>query len=231
LSDLLFSFLDYAGEQTGTVQRVLTSQDCYFHFEKFAATMLGGSMPLVRTFIPDIIRYETCLLRAGKFAQPSTSFDIDLSRIQDLLLVIGKNISIEEFTFNIPIITLDSKTGRFADSYPEEKTYLVFKLQAGQIDVKEINEFGVDFMRLCDGQRSLATIAQLLYPKYGEKTDCAQFADLCAEAARALVDLSWLLPGHPVNSEERGGDKDAAGQGSREKDSVRDQCSQLTRSN
>jgi hypothetical protein len=212
--DIFFNFLDYVKHRTGSEGRSLTAQDCYLHFEEFAAALLEASTPVVRTFIPDIIRYETCLLRAGRFTQPSTSFDIDLSRIQDFLLVIGKNISIQEFTFNIPIITLDAKTGRFAEYYPEEKTYLVFKLQAGQVDVKEINEFGADFMRFCDGQRNLVTIAQLLYPKYGGETDRGQFADLCAEAARALADLSWLVPGNTINPEEKGGEKDAADKGS-----------------
>jgi radical SAM superfamily enzyme YgiQ (UPF0313 family) len=201
LREVFFSFLKYVRQETGAEDDSLSPHECHIHFEGFAAGLLQSAMPPARGFIPDIIRYESCLVRSGAHTQQASSFDIDLSRIRDLKPVMNTNIIIEQFTFNIPIIILDAQRGIFADHYPEVTTYLIFTMRDGRVDVKEINEFGVDFIRLCDGQRSLVTIARQLHSKYGADTDSEQFVDLCAEAARTLVDLTWLVPGNPRSPE------------------------------
>jgi len=203
--ELFFAFIDYISEHNGTGERTLAPHDCRLYFEEFAAGLLQARLPLTRRFLPDIIRYESCLAQSGSATQPASSFGIDLGRLRDLKPIKNGNVVLEQFTFNIPIIMLDTQKGSIADHYPEEKTYLIFTRRDREVDVKEINEFGVDFLRLCDGQRSLIKIARLLYPKYGGETNCEQFADLCAEAAGALADLSWLLPG-PRNTREKGGE-------------------------
>jgi radical SAM superfamily enzyme YgiQ (UPF0313 family) len=214
LLDLFFSFLRYIREEKETGDHCLTPANCGSCFEEFATELLRPRRPLTRKFLPELIRYESCLLRLGKTPQPATSFDIDLGNFQHFKPLMNDNILIEQFPFRIPIIILDAQNGAFADHYPEEQTYIIFTMRDRQVEVKEVNDFGADFILLCDGQRSLDTIAQLLYPKYGGETNSDTFVDLCAEAARALVDLSWLLPGLPRNPEEKGGEKDVAGKGS-----------------
>ena len=65
---------------------------------------------------------------------------------------------------------------------------------AGRHKVREINEFGFDFLRLCDGQSTLEEIADQLYPKYGANKDREQFAVICAEAAGTLAGLEAPRP-------------------------------------
>ena len=197
--DLFFVFLHFISEQTGTADGALTPANCLLHFESFADHMLAPLLPLTRKFIPDVIRYESTLVRCGGTAPPPTSFQIDINHFHDFTPAINANIFLEEFTFKIPDIILDVQNGAFALTYPEEATYLAFTKREDQVDVKEVNEFGVDFIRLCDGERSLDAIAESLYPRYGAEVSRDRFAELCAEAAAALVDLSWLVPRPPRN--------------------------------
>ncbi len=213
LFDLFFLFLDHVERKTGL--RSITPRECFLSFEGFAAQLLSEKGPPVRSYIPEIARYETCLIDAGKHDVEFSSFVIDLDRMRELRPLLNQKILIERFTFNIPIIILDAKFGRFAETYPKQSTYLIFRQLHGRVDVNEINDFGMDFLRLCDGQRNLENITRELYPRYGTKTGAEEFACMCAEAARALSGLMLLVPGPPADPAQRGGDTDAAGKGGR----------------
>lgn len=196
--ELFFLLLDAIKEKTG--ESGITPHNCFAHFEDFAAALLAESAPPGRARIRDVIRYETCLIRAGKHDLAASPFRIDLNRTADFRPVVNEKIIVEEFTFNIPDIILDAKSGRLGESYPQKRTHLIFRQLRGSIDVREINEFGADFLRLSDGQRDLDDIAEQLYPLYGTGKARAEFTRLCAEAAQALADLLVLVPGPPARS-------------------------------
>jgi len=130
--------------------------------------------------------------------------NVDLSRAADFKPFRNEGVLVERFTYNLPMIIVGSKCGRFAEQYEKSETFLIFRQLQGQIDVKEINEFGVDFLKLCNGTREVDAIAADLYPKYGAGTEIAEFSRLCAEAARVLSDLFLLLPDRiPKGNNER----------------------------
>ncbi len=243
--DLFFGFLDRVAEDTergrhgdgswsghgGTreqdprpptgklAQRCLTPQACLAHFSDFAAESLARHDILVRDYIPEVVKYETCLLSAGQAGSPPSPFHIDSSRIGGLKPLRNEKILIERFTFDIPSLILEFKCGHFPDNCPRKAVVLAFTQAPGGTQVRQINEFGFDFLRLCDGQSTLEEISDQLYPKYGADKERDEFAVICAQAAGTLADLEVLAPrSHPLDSEGRGGEMDAPGKGNREED-------------
>jgi hypothetical protein len=87
---------------------------------------------------------------------------------------------------------MESKWGHFPDNCGRRGTFLAFTAAEGGTEVREINEFGFDFLRLCDGQLTVEEITNQLYPKYGASKERDQFAFICAEAAGTLTDLKFI---------------------------------------
>jgi radical SAM superfamily enzyme YgiQ (UPF0313 family) len=216
--ELFFEFLRYNEKINGGGLQ-LTPHDCVAHFESFAASLFQQGLPPVRAYTSDIIKYETCLLKAGRLGAPPSPPRIDPSRMRDFKPLLSEKILPEEFTFDIPSLILEFKFGKFPENYPRRAAYLFFRQLQGEIDIRQINDFGVAFLRLCDGTRNLDAIAGNLYHTYGEKKEREEFALLCAEAAAALADLMLIVPGETADPEKRGGETDARGKGSRKKDS------------
>ncbi len=171
---------------------------CLAHFGDFAAESLAGLDFLVRDYIPEVVKYETCLLRAGEACSAPSSFHIDSSRVRGLKPLRNEKILVEQFTFDIPSLILDFKCGHFPDSCARKAVFLAFSRAPGGTEVREVNEFGFDFLRLCDGQRTLKEIANRLYPKYGANKEREEFAIKCAEAAGTLADLELIVPFAPA---------------------------------
>jgi radical SAM superfamily enzyme YgiQ (UPF0313 family) len=175
-------------------QRRLTPQACLACFSDFAQDCLAGHGSIVRQYLPEVLKYETCLLRAAKDESGHSSFHIDLGRIADLKPLRNEKISIERFTFDVPRLILEIKCGHFPDNCLRREVFLFFTRAEGGTEVREINEFGFDFLGFCDGQLTLEQIALKLYPKYGADKERDQFAIVCAEAAGTLTDLKLIAP-------------------------------------
>jgi hypothetical protein len=188
----------------------LTPQACLAWFGDFAAECLAGNQELVRDYFFELLKYETYLMRAAQAESQPPSFHIDLGRIGDLRPLCGDRILIDKFTFDIPGVIFHMKFGRFPDTCPQRSVYLVFTQSEGCSRVREINEFGYDFLLLCDGRRTLEQIAASLYPKYGSGKEREQFASMCVETAGALEDLKLLAP-CATDPEPKGGELDARG--------------------
>ncbi|MGD0399844.1 MAG: radical SAM protein [Syntrophobacteraceae bacterium] len=172
----------------------LTPQACLAHFSEFASESLARHDILVRDYIPEVVKYETCLLSAGKAGASSSPFHIDPSRIGSIKPLRNEKTLIERFTFDIPSLILELKFGHFPDTCPQRAVFLAFTGAPDGTQVREINEFGFDFLRLCDGLSTLEEIANQLYPKYGIDKDHEQFVVICAEAAGTLAGLEVLAP-------------------------------------
>jgi len=227
VADLFFSFLDWIADprrveiaasdglastncpesvvpSSGTQgRRGLTSQACLAHFGDFASECLAGNHVLVRNYFFELLKYETYLIRAARI-EPGESFNIDLGGIGNLRPVCGDGIVIDKFTFDIPDVILHMKFGRFPDTCAERTAYLVFTRSESFSQVREVNEFGFDFLQLCRGRLTLEQIASSLYPKYGSGTDREQFTSMCAETAGMLADLEIVAHRqHPSEPERR----------------------------
>jgi len=101
--------------------------------------------------------------------------------------IADENAIIEEFDFDLPVIILDMKNGNFQESYPAEKTVLVFFQQEGDIlDVYEINPFVRDFLKSCDGKTDLSAILRQLFTRHGGDMKEEDFFDSCAEGVKSL---------------------------------------------
>ncbi len=199
IRDLFFAFLDFSASFDSDLppidklsKRCLTPQACMAHFADFAVETLARHEGLVREYIPEVLKYETCLLRAAGDESRVSSFHIDLGRTGEIKPLRNEKILIEQFTFDIPGLILEIQCGNFPDNFRRRVTYLVFTGDQGGASVREVNEFGFDFLRFCDGQRTLEEIANLLYAKYGANTERDQFAIMCAEAAGTLTDLKFI---------------------------------------
>jgi radical SAM superfamily enzyme YgiQ (UPF0313 family) len=189
--DLFFDFLNRLAQIDGST---LTPGACIKHFGDFAADSLLRREVHVRDYIPEVVEYETCLLRAGRNGSPSPSFQIGSSRMLGLKPQKQEKILIEQFTYDIPSLILEMKFGRFPDKCSRRAVFLAFTQAGGGVEVREINEFGFDFLQSCEGRRTLEEIANQLYPKYGANKERTEFAILCAEAAGTLADLGLLAP-------------------------------------
>jgi hypothetical protein len=170
----------------------LTPQACLAHFADFAAARLARHGSVVREYIPEVLKYETCLLRAARDESRPSSFHIDLGRMGELKPLRNEKISIEQFTFDLPSLIVKPKCGHFPDNCGRRGTFLAFSAAEGCTQVREINEFGFDFLRLCDGRLTLEEIANQLYSKYRASKERDQFALMCAEAAGTLTDLKFI---------------------------------------
>jgi len=200
VSEIFFSLLSDIAEATGT--RSLTPRSCLARFAPFAAGLLAGRETLLRAYLPEIIRYETLMVRAAELDSEPPPPTADFRADGSLRPLCSGNILLEQFTYDIPDLIIEHKSGRFPETCKLRDVHLIFRNMNGQIDVREINEFGVDFLRLCDGKRNLQSIGQELIPAYGDGKNRDEFAVLCAEAAEALAELGLLAPA--ASAESRG---------------------------
>ncbi len=193
IADIFYDFLDNVSKLKGKKERGLSPWDCYTHFEPFARKMLSRLNSLKRDYIPELLDYETCLIRAGSMGSHRSDLAVDIPRVRGAKPFRNEKVPVRQFTFDIPRLIMDLKSGRVPETCPRRGTWLIFTKNHGEIDIQEINDFGADFLQLCDGQRSLDSIAGELYPTYGAGKTRDEFAVLCAEAAGALSKLQLLM--------------------------------------
>lgn len=203
-SGLFFRFMDWLAQTGRKTDSTLAPRDCYNHFAAFAVETVAALDHLERRYLPEMIRYETMALEAGKFDSADTAFFMDLSGIGDLKPLLARNIVLGEFTFNLPDIILDIKDGVLDKTYSPSRTFMVFSHRANELDVKEINDFGMDLLRRCDGTTTVADISRDLFAAYGKESTHEAFFDLCVDAIRELAELNLVQPGSPHHLPERG---------------------------
>jgi len=158
---------------------------------------------MVRKHLPDVLKYENLSLEAGKFRPEKSPFHIDLRRIDEFKPTRRKEILVEKFDFDMPVIILDLKDGNFNGVYPKQTTFLIFRQEEDILDVSEINPFAKDFLDLCNGESTLQAIADRLYERYGNGKTEGKFFDSCVEAAKILGEEGFLVSMKPEAPFER----------------------------
>lgn len=178
-SRLFEEFLDAAdaAERSGPG---LTPQTCYRHFPTFAAERFYPDASW--THLPELIRYETCCIDAARPVLPAAAGNIDLSRAELAGPRLRSGIVIERFDFDLPQIVADLHDGKFLPVYPEDKCWLVFREEGGELEVTAINHFGRTLLDLCDGQAKLDAIVDSLHRQFGADQSPEEFAAGCRNA-------------------------------------------------
>ena len=198
ISALFFKWLYWITARLKRDQPILYPQDCYQHFTTFVHELLKYKEKIKLKHLPDVLKYETLGLETGKRDVPSTGFHIDLNQIQGLIPQKKHGIVFGKFDFNLPQIISDFKAGIFMKDYLPQETLLVFRQEEEQLDVTEINDFGSDFLNLCDGEKTLTAISEMLYLCYGSDTNSSYFFKSCLEAAQVLGRMGLLEVRQPA---------------------------------
>ena len=195
ISSLFLFWLDWLMKQRGYEILNLTSVDCYRYFAVFADYIIQQNGITGWEHLPEILKYESVSLEAGKFSQKNDTVNIDLSSPDKVKPALGKNVKIAEFRNDLPGIIEDLKNGIFQSNYSPESVCLAFRHENDEIEITEINDFGKDFLDMCDGTADIVAIAGGLYHVYGNGMSKDDFVGECRTAAGSLFELKLIQYG------------------------------------
>jgi radical SAM superfamily enzyme YgiQ (UPF0313 family) len=197
VSELFIEWLHWLKQHLGRAEPGLSPRDLYAHFRSFASQEVSAMGGPGRKHFGDILKYENRALEVGKFTGRSRAFHIDLEGVRKFKPLKNKEILMESFAFDVPVIIVDLKAGKFSEDYPARQTLLIFRQEGDILDVSEINPFARDLLERCDGQTDVEQISGDLYAAHGEGMTPEDFFEACAEAAQILGDKGFLERGRP----------------------------------
>jgi radical SAM superfamily enzyme YgiQ (UPF0313 family) len=203
VSALFLNWLEWVRNREGRQELFLTPRDCYEHFTRFAEEVLTEEEIKGWSHIREILRYEKAALEVGKFPETDRAGNIDLCRLEGWRPLCPRNVLIQGFENHVPGIIEDMKTGLFREEYPREETWLVFRQEENRLEVTEINDFGRDFLGLCDGAVTVEEIVERLFRRYGTNMEYSDFAGNCREALVGLWERNLLREAPPEAQPER----------------------------
>ena len=207
VSGLFIQWLSWLKRHLNREGFSLSPQDCYLHFRKFVSDVVRKTGQPTKRHFPDVLKYETVAIEAGKLTgDKKGNFNIDFSKIHEVIPLKNEMILIEEFDFNLPMVIMDLKVGSFDEQYRPKKTLLVFRQEDDLLHVSEINPFARDFLGLCDGRATLDAISKALYNSYGEDMGPKEFFDSCVEGLRILGEKRLVETGLPQDPPRKGGE-------------------------
>ena len=195
IADLFIQWLDWVKTRLKRDDMIVTSSDFYLYFSEFATGRLTKTNSLTRPYFNDILEYENLALKVGKPAPPGEHFSIDLQDVNQFVAVKSSGAIMKGFDFEVPVIIMDFKAGRFQGKYKPKKTVLLFRQENDILEVVEINAFTESLLSLCDGKRPLRSVSMELHAKYGRGTTREAFFDSCVEAVQVLGKEGYLKKG------------------------------------
>lgn len=203
-SELFDSLIGYVSEARGKTDPALTPEDCRRYLSPFVEQLLGIDGATAWVHLPEVTLYESLAIDAGECSSCAAAANADPCMLEEWFPVMSRSANIRQFRYNLPVIIADLKDGVFLEQYPEEPTILVFLPKANGLDVTEINEFGRDLLRLCDGSAGMEEITAELYRRYGDGMDSEHFSDECRQAVDSLMDMELLQWAHnaPIQRKE-----------------------------
>lgn len=203
VSEIFLDWLEWVRNKEGRQELFLTPRDCYERFTGFVEEVLTQKKIKGWSHIREILRYEKAALEVGKFPGTDRAGNIDLCRLQGWRPLSARNVLILGFENPVPRIIEDMKTGLFRQEYPQEETWLVFRQDKNRLEVTEINDFGKDFLSLCDGAATVEEIAGRLFHQYGTNMEYSDFVGNCREALVGLWEMNLLWEAPPEAQSER----------------------------
>jgi len=191
VSCLYNDWLKWLEEQRGPQQPVLSPADCFSYFPQFCKVKRSVEFQAFAHF-EEVLRYETCAVEVGKFAAVDIPGMIDLCQLQGWRPSQSPNLLVTDFHYDLPAIVADLKAARFQSDYPLQSTWLIFQQSGKRLEVTEVNLFGKEFLKLCDGSRTVDEIAESLFPEFGENLEFSAFLEECRQALTSLTELGML---------------------------------------
>jgi radical SAM superfamily enzyme YgiQ (UPF0313 family) len=192
VSDLFFEWLAWANEKESRSESLLTPADCYSHFNGFALHAIEAGRITGWDHLPQVVHYETRAIEVAKHPQVPATATADICGVRGMVPIVKKNNLVAAFTKSMPAIVADLKAGIFSERYPDAPGWLVFHQEKNELNVMEINDFGKDFLDLCDGESSLERIAETLYPRYAAELSTEAFFEACRQTAEELSEFKLL---------------------------------------
>ena len=192
VSDLFLRWLEWVRVKKGQEETSLTPPDCYRYFPGFAEQILEGGQIEGYSHLGEVVQYETASLDAGKCCRDERTGNVDLYQLREWKPLRKSNVVVRGFERNLPLIIEDMKRGVFEKDYPLSRTWLVFHQEGDQLEVTEINDFGKDFLNLCNGSATVEEIAGALFGQYGKDMDNPAFVEACREALMGLSEMNLL---------------------------------------
>ncbi|MFP4316495.1 MAG: B12-binding domain-containing radical SAM protein [Desulfovibrionales bacterium] len=190
-SRLFFDLLERIHEAGETSEEPFSTPLCARFFPGFAERKLGVLPKGEWAHLLDIVRYESAGLEAGYAPCPPRTGNIDLTGFGGTV-VRAPGARVHEFAFDLPAIVEDLRAEIYRPRYPEQPSCLVFLHDGEELEITEINEFGKELMKLCNGRRGMSEIARLLYERYGENTAFESFAGGCRDAVETMSAMGIL---------------------------------------
>ncbi len=203
IGDLFIDWLTWLRNKLQRETLTLTPGECYRYFRDYAAQKLPKENQSVRPYFYDILEYENLSLEVGKSASPKENFAIDFNGVQSFFPVKNSAALMKEFDFNVPVIIMDFKAGRFHETYNPEKTLLLFRQDQDLLEVVEINAFTRDLLLLCDGESSIHSLSKKLHAQYGQGMNQEDFFEACVEAIQFLGKEGYLKKGGEIYGKDQ----------------------------
>ncbi|MDX9785948.1 MAG: radical SAM protein [Desulfobacterales bacterium] len=192
VSALFFEWMAWVNEKEGREKPLLTPADCFAHMTGFVTHRVAVSTVAKWNHLGQVVNYETCAIEAAKHHPASAVATVDRSGAKTWSPSRCEQLVIAGFTKNMPAIVSDLKNGDFRESYPDASGWLLFRQTGKELDVMEINDFGKDFLCLCDGASSLDDIIGKLYPLYGRELSTEAFSAVCRQTLEQLAEMNIL---------------------------------------
>jgi len=140
----------------------------------------------------DVLAYENVSVEAARLAGAERTAILEKNGTLSFLPRRRAGVVVADFAFPLPVIVEDLREGRIEKVYPAERCHLLFRHDDGMLEVLETNPFGGDFVRLCDGDRSVEEIAALLAPRFADGMTQNEFIASCRDATEELIKLKCL---------------------------------------
>jgi hypothetical protein len=190
VSDLFFEWLSWVNETESRKEILLTPADCYRHFTGFATKAIDAGQLAGWDHLPQVVHYETSAIEV---ARHSRNPGVGIRGVQGAPPpLVTEHTLVTAVTKNLPAIVADLKAGIIREQYADAPGWLVFHQEKNELSVMEINDFGKDFLTLCDGHRSLEKIAELLRCRYAESLSDEAFFAVCRDSAEELTKIKLL---------------------------------------
>ena len=202
IADLFIQWLGWLKDKLKRESVLLTPNDCYLYFKDFTGERLAEIEELTRPYLPDILEYENLSLKVGKPAPRREHFAMEIQDTLGFVAVKNRDVIVKEFDFDVPVIIMDFKAGRFQETYEPQKTLLLFRQEEDILEVVEINAFTRDLLALCDGESPLESISSELYGQYGKDMTREAFLHSCFEAVRILGKEGYLTKGGETHGKD-----------------------------
>ncbi|MBN1105669.1 MAG: radical SAM protein, partial [Deltaproteobacteria bacterium] len=203
VSELFLEWMEWVRVRENREGMTLTAPECYRHFPPFVLSVQGGDHAAGWAHLKDVLAYEKAALEAGRFTQAERAGNIDLCRLSNWMPLRRGNVVVRGFERNVPAIIEDMKAGVFRAEYPLDPTWLVFRQEGNQLEVTQINDFGKEFLVLCDGSATVDKITGTLFERYGENMEYRAFEEACREALIGLWEMNLLREAPPGTVQER----------------------------